>query len=59
MYNSITLNKPIITMYRETVYQIDLQLGKGLITGENGNQIMFLLSSVIGVAVKEEDKVVL
>lgn len=46
-------------MYRETVYQIDLQLGKGLITGENGNQIMFLLSSVIGVAVKEEDKVVL
>jgi len=32
-------------MYRGTLYQIDLQLGKGLITEENGNQIMFLFSS--------------
>lgn len=45
-------------MYSGTVYQIDLSLGKGLIAEANGNLIMFLLSSVIGTALKEEDKVV-
>lgn len=44
-------------MQKGTVLSIDVREGKGFIKAEDGSVIMFLLSSVIGDMVEEEEKV--
>lgn len=44
-------------MQKGTVLSVDVREGKGFIKAEDGSVIMFLLSSVIGDMVEEEEKV--
>jgi cold shock CspA family protein len=53
---TIQNQKPLI-MHEGIVKNIDYREGRGFIQEKNGNLIMFLLSSVVGTAVQEEDKV--